>query len=92
MNATPEHATAEWPCPMGLTFAKRHENCIADACPLWRWVPLSAMAPDFTAAVKAKVEGDALKHKEAVAFVMANREALGLPTKPTHGFCGLGGA
>jgi hypothetical protein len=42
--------------------------------------------------VKAKVEGDALKHKEAVAFVMANREALGLPTKPTHGFCGLGGA
>ena len=28
--------------------------------------------------------------KEATAWVMENREALGIPTVPTHGYCGLG--
>ena len=35
--------------------------------------------------------GSPVYHKQAVAYVMENRESLGLPSKPTHGFCGLGG-
>ena len=93
-TATPEHAAEHWPCPVGRITTPTRGNCIAEHCPVWRWVPLPADAPDFKAAVSAKqkeIGKGPGGHKEAVAYVMANRADLGLPTKPEVGFCGLGG-
>lgn len=96
MRATPDEARATWPCPVARLWGEGtvNPNCRADACPVWRWVPLDARAPAFQAAVKDRMKelgGKPGHHGLAVAWVMENREALGLPTKPTHGFCGLGG-
>ena len=96
MIATPDAARETWPCPLALTFAARSTpNCRGETCPVWRWVPLSSEHPAFVSAVKARqkeIGGNALAaHKAAVAWVMDRREELGIPTRPTHGFCGLGG-
>ena len=96
MIASVEHAKASWQCPVARLWASDvvHARCKGDACPLWRWEPLNADDPVFKAAVAAKIKelgGSPGYHKQAVAHVMANREALGLPVRPTQGFCGLGG-
>ena len=96
MIATLEQARASWQCPVSRLWASEvvQPRCRGDACPLWRWEPLSADDPKFKAAVSARVKelgGSPVYHKQAVAYVMENRESLGLPSKPTHGFCGLGG-
>jgi hypothetical protein len=93
---TPEEATATWFCPLARTFAYKvaQEGCRGDECACWRWEPIAADDPRFTAAkatALAILGGGASKHKEAVAMVMANREAYGVPTKPERGFCGIGG-
>lgn len=90
-TATPDHARAEWPCPLGRTFGKTHDNCIAERCPVWRWVPLSAADPRFVKEVQKAMKEQNLSHQKAVAHVMENRADLGLPTKPEVGRCGLGG-
>lgn len=80
-----------WLCPTGRTFSVQHINCIGPQCPVWRFQPLSAeLLLPHIAARKAE-QGDK-DHKAATAWVMENREALGIPMKPTHGYCGLGGA
>lgn len=88
MIATPSEAAA-WPCPKARSFAQPQTHCRGPGCPIWRWQPLDAaiLKPHITAEMKAN-GGD---HKKATATVAANREALGLPTKPTHGYCGAGG-
>lgn len=84
----------EMMCPFARTFIRGpvsliDAGCIGPRCALWRWQPLSSdlLAPH----VKAAMVGNALKHKEAVAHVMERREDLGIPTGPTHGYCGAGG-
>lgn len=88
---TEAEASADWLCPLARTFADNPANphCRGSSCPVWRWEPLPAdlLAPH----VKKAMDGNALKHKEAVAWVMERREELGIPTEPTHGRCGLGG-
>lgn len=94
MIATPDNARL-WECPTALTFADRQKHCRADACPLWRWVPLPADLPEFQAAIAARKKemggNGHVVHREAVAWVMERRDELGIPTRPTHGYCGLGG-
>jgi hypothetical protein len=90
---TPESA-AEALCPFARTFGapKAEAGCRGPSCALWRWVPIQANDPRFTAAVAKLTGGSAVKHKEAVAAVMADREAHGVPVKPEVGYCGAGGA
>lgn len=98
MIAPPDVARAEWPCPVARLWGSQTVNprCRGDACPVWRWQPLLASDPAFKRAIQQTIagehhEGKAIPHATAVKWVMANREALGLPTVPTHGRCGLGG-
>ena len=84
MSASPEHAMANWPCPLARTFAKTHENCIADACPLWRW---STGAAWRDAVVReANRIGDKAPFAKASAAVALDPKEHGC-----HGRCGLGG-
>lgn len=92
--ATPAEARS-WHCPLARTWADVKGNavnpcCRAEACPVWRWVPLSANDPSFKAVIKQRV-GQGMSHAKAVSHVMENRADLGLPTSPTHGYCGMGG-
>jgi hypothetical protein len=92
---TPESA-AETLCPLARTFSlpQAQKGCHGPSCALWRWLPISADDPRFIAARAKALEelgGGGLMHKAAVAKVMANREAYGIPTKPERGFCGGGG-
>lgn len=89
---TPETAAALL-CPLSRTFAAptAESHCRGAGCAVWRWLPIPADHPAFVAAVAKLKDGDALKHKEAVAQVMADRPAYGVPTEPEEGFCGLGG-
>lgn len=66
------------------------EFCRGPACILWRWEPLSAEDPRFKKAISEAIKSGN-PHRNAVAYVMARREELGLPTKPERGFCGLAG-
>lgn len=96
MRATPDTARAAWPCPVARIWGdeKVNPHCRGDACPAWRWQPLDASDPAFQKAITERVRelgGKPSQHAIAVKWVMENREALGLPTAPTHGFCGLGG-
>lgn len=96
MIAAPELARAAWRCPVARLWGQKEVDaqCRGDACPLWRWVPLSANDADLKAAIAARLKdigGGPLKHKDAVAWVMDHREDLGLPLAPSEGFCGLGG-
>lgn len=84
----------EFKCPLARTFTRgpvslADAGCIGPACACWRWQPLSSDL--LTPHVKARMEGNAAKHKEAVAWVMEYRDDLGIPSGPTHGFCGVGG-
>jgi hypothetical protein len=87
---TPQEA-AEWLCPHARTFAapKAEPHCQGPLCALWRWQELSADI--LTPHVKARRADAGDDLKSATAWVMENREALGIPTKPTHGYCGGGG-
>ena len=88
---TPESA-AETLCPFARTFGlpQAQKGCHGPACALWRWDPIRADHPAFTKAVKAEI-AEGLSHKAAVAKIMADRAAYGIPTKPERGFCGGGG-
>ena len=90
---TPETAS-ETLCPFARTFGspKSQEGCRGPSCAIWRWVPLQANDPRFVSAVAKLIDGNVLKHKEAVAEVMKDREAHGVPIKPEVGYCGAGGA
>jgi len=92
-NRTPEQAT-ELLCPFARTFAspKASANCQGPVCALWKWAPLSADTmtrhiQERAAQVEAET-GKRAQHKEVVAWVMQRREELGIPTAPTHGYCG----
>lgn len=101
MKATPAQARETWPCPLARTFAeKKGPNCMADHCPIWRWIPLSAKDAQFKAAVQNAIKAIAAEegkkpspglHSRAVERVMEKRGELGLPEGPTHGYCGLAG-
>lgn len=94
---TPEQA-AEWLCPFARTFAatKATPHCQGPSCALWQWVPLSsAVLTQHVQARMAEIEAETGKkpsHKDAVAWVTDRREQLGIPTQPTHGYCGPRGA
>lgn len=95
---TPEQAAVSYLCPLARTFiihagsSLSGGGCKGPACAAWRWQPILADDPRFIAALKLAKKTQELDHQKAVAYVMANREALGVPTKPEKGFCGLGGA
>lgn len=93
---TPEQAK-DFKCPVARTFIRgpvsaSDSGCMGDTCAAWRWqpIPASILAPHITRRLK-DTGGGLNSHKEAVAWVMANREALGIPLKPPFGYCGLGG-
>lgn len=93
---TPQEA-AGWLCPVARTFGDNPAipHCQGPSCAAWRWQELSSglLIPHVQKAIAdATVRGEKLAHKDAVAWVMENREALGIPTSPTHGYCGLVGA
>ena len=89
---TPETASQAL-CPFARTFAssKSQEGCRGPSCALWRWVPIPANDPRIIGAIAKLMDGNALKHKEAVATVMKDRVAHGIPTGPEVGYCGAGG-
>lgn len=94
MNTFTKEQAGEFKCPLARTFIRgtvslSDAGCIGPTCACWRWMPLPAdlLMPH----VKKAMEGNALKHKEAVSWVMDHREELGIPTAPTHGYCGVGG-
>lgn len=98
MTARTPEAAKELLCPFARTFAvqKAEPHCQGPSCALWRWAPLSAsiMTPAIQAralAVEAET-GKKPAHKDVVAWVMDRREELGIPTEPTHGFCGPRGS
>jgi hypothetical protein len=92
VTLTEEEARA-FPCPIARIKGQEPipARCEASACILWRWQPLDAALLIPHVKARRKEIGPYVEHKEAVAWVMENREKLGIPTKPTHGFCGLGG-
>lgn len=91
---TEDEARKKW-CPNLLSLADIDVDihCVASDCMAWRWLPL--MCDDaWIAAVKKAAEelGDKSPNRnKAAAHVNANRADYGLPTSPTHGFCGLAG-
>lgn len=89
---TPEEATTTWFCPLSRTFADKvaQEGCRGAECACWRWQEISADHPAFLKAIKAEL-ATGITHKAAVAKIMADRAAYGVPVKPERGFCGLGG-
>jgi hypothetical protein len=89
---TPDEATANWYCPLARTFALKDAitGCRGDLCAVWRWQEISADHPAFLKAIKAEL-ATGITHKAAVAKIMADRAAYGVPAKPERGFCGLGG-
>ena len=78
-------------CPQSMGRSPCAISCVGTGCAAWRWYPLQASDPAFAAAIRKKITDDKFEHNKAVKFVMDNREALGLPTKPTHGYCGIAG-
>lgn len=81
-------------CPFARTFGMptAQTGCHGSACALWRWVPVPADHPAFTAAyAKAKAYAPNEAHAARVKRIMEDREAHGIPTKPERGYCGAGG-
>ena len=89
MKLTPEEAREMFCC--NASHPADNGLCNAEKCAAWRWLPLSASDPEFVAAIKKAMPDHKNNHKAAVKYVMDNREELGLPTIPTHGYCGLAG-
>lgn len=98
---TPKEAI-EMLCPLSRSFGDTtHAGCRGGSCAVWRWAPHDAKDPRFVAAVSEESERLSREdekgrkppvfHKTAVANVMADRAAHGLPTAPERGWCGLGG-
>ena len=96
MTAMTPTEAAEALCPFARTFGlpQAQKGCHGPACALWRWEPIMADHPAFVAAkakVIAEMGGKQTAHAAAVAKIMADREAYGVPTSPERGFCGAGG-
>lgn len=92
---TPEDAATVL-CPFARVFAANPavSGCRGPACMLWQWERITADHPAFRGAVSARMKEigkGVLGHKEAVAFVMENRDALGIPENTGRGWCGAGG-
>ena len=93
---TPAEASL-FKCPVARTFIRgpidlSNAGCMGENCAVWRWqaLPSSLLEPHVKARIKDTKSGPT-GHKEAVAWVMERRAELGIPTEPTHGYCGLGG-
>ena len=84
---TPKQAEAK-NCPVDPEGATAIVKCAGDQCMMWRWRPLQASDPAYLAAVKAAQKEHG---KDAAKYVNEHRAELGLPTEPTHGYCGLAG-
>jgi len=96
MTAMLPSEAAETLCPFSRTFGitPAQKGCHGPDCALWRWVPITTDHPAFVAAkaqVMAEMGGKPIAHAAAVAKIMADRAAYGIPTKPERGFCGGGG-
>lgn len=89
----PKEEAAKLLCPFARTFAeaKAQPYCRTDACAIWRHETIASDHPLLKAAI-----GDKMReigkgpggHKDAVAFVMENRDALGIPRVTGRGQCG----
>ena len=72
------------------------EACSGIDCAAWRVLPLMVDAK-FVAAVSEVMKrtnpktGKNIPHATAAKYVADNRAEFGLPTTPTHGYCGLAG-
>lgn len=80
-------------CPFARTFAVKeaYPYCRGPECALWRWETITTSHPAWKAAMQAKIAetGEKAPFPKAAAWVVENKEALGLV--PTKGFCGAGG-
>lgn len=103
---TPAQARETMPCPLARTFSEKvGPNCDAGKCLIWRWLPLDASDDRFVSAIKREIaclaqdhekaggkkRQSSSFHKEAVANVMSDPKAYGVPDAPERGWCGLGG-
>ena len=78
-------------CPVDPKGATAIVKCAGDQCMMWRWRPLQASDPGWQAAVKKIMDSKSMTHPKAAQYVNEHRAELGLPTEPTHGYCGLAG-
>jgi len=92
--ATPDHARANWVCPIARTFGdKPKEKCRGEQCPIWRWRALTVDEPGYKQAV---ADATAMRKEDRggrtpTEYVNANRSKYGLAEVPYEGWCGLGG-
>ena len=90
---TPEEAAGTL-CPLARCFAlpQAEKGCRGPSCACWRWEKVTTDHPAWKAAMSARIKetGEKAPFKDAAAWVVENKVALGLI--PARGFCGIGGA
>jgi hypothetical protein len=89
---TPTEAATKL-CPLARLFADSPTStpgCKGPVCMAWVWETVTTAHPKWKDAVLAKAAetGEKVPHKDAAAWVAANKEALGMV--PVLGRCGLG--
>lgn len=91
MKLTPTDAKSKQ-CPLARTFGAKEVDpkCRADDCVLWRWHPLQ-MDAAHRQAIQTRMSDTSESQQKATKHVLENPGQFGLPTSPTHGYCGLGG-
>ena len=80
-------------CPHSYGFDEPRE-CQTVTCMAFRLLPFNMKEPGFIEAVQehAKATGDKSNgFANSVKYVHENRAEFGLPTQPTHGYCGESG-
>lgn len=88
MIVTEDEAKTKQCCKVGNTglFAA----CLGSGCMGWRWQPLMANGAWIAAVQQAAkdISDESSNRAKAAKHVNENRAQYGLPTAPTHGYCG----
>jgi len=67
-------------------------NCVADGCMHWRWLPLTTAEPGWKEGIATLIR-EGLEHKQAAQAMLLpeNKKRFKLPSIPYRGYCGLSG-